>query len=864
MAKRGKQRQGQRAASAPHPASDPSLKHSATSAEPSARSPIWQRPWFVPAFYALVAVAYFYEFPLSDKIIYGEDVGMDFHKGKAPVLQKLAELEPSAWDPRMGGYPISEEIRHKFFPTYLIELFTTRQRTIGWRYIFAVFGAGWGMFLYLRQLGVGRLAALWTGFAFLSAPTFLSFPYAGQYAKMTVIALFPFYLLCLEKGMAGGRSALRWYMLLGVLIALGVFSPHLQMLQYALLGLGIYFLFRLYRLYRGAEAGAAPFRSVLERTGLFAFAVVLGLSLGAEGLFPPYQHVRTQSKRAAIQDDSGRTEEQQLALARSWSLHPEEAVSLLVPEFGGFRDPKNDTNTYWGRNPMKLNSEYFGILVVLLALLILPEARRWPIVIYMSGLFVLVLAFTLGEHTPVHWIAYHVLPGGQVLRTIGMAAFLFAFPACVLAGLALHRCLTASDSEERQQLQSRTLKIGGGLTAALLLMAIAPSAVMEGWVSLIYSDIAAPKRQIMVASAEALGRGALIVALICGAGTALLVLRLRRSVNLATVVIGLFVLTMLDTWRIDRLFLRYEDPTRWQDFRTTNSKTVTFLEAQPGKFRIFPIPEYGYLSNPRYYLHGADVVTAFNNYTLRRYDRLLKEFLAVERVFYARMYRRQEVPYSDDQLLAAIHPLLNLVNARYLVTPKEISLQAQHFPEVFAEEGVRLYENRFALPWLQLVADVTVMENETQIIEALREGRVDLRQTAIVEAPLRSILPGLETDRSDDRIELEEYDHHDGVIRLRTSVGGPRLLVISDNYHPHWQATIDARPSAIHRANYLWRGIEVPAGEHVVRLTYYSKPVQLARTASGVSALVVLGFVGWQWRRRSKNDAEAGVAATAK
>ena len=71
------------------------------------------RVWFAPALFALIALLYFWEFPLSDKVIHGQDVGADYHKGKAPILEKLKDLEPSAWDPRMGGYPISEAIRHK-------------------------------------------------------------------------------------------------------------------------------------------------------------------------------------------------------------------------------------------------------------------------------------------------------------------------------------------------------------------------------------------------------------------------------------------------------------------------------------------------------------------------------------------------------------------------------------------------------------------------------------------------------------------------------------------------------------------------------------------------------------------------------
>lgn len=816
-------------------------------AGPSVGIEAWiRRSWFAPALFALIALVYFAEFPLSDKVIFGGDVGHDFHKGKAPVLEKLKDLVPSAWDRRMGGYPISEEIRHKFFPTYLIELFTTKQRAIGWRYLLAVFGAGWGMFLYLRQIGVGQWAALWGGLAFLCAPTFLSFPYAGQYAKMTVIALFPFLCLCVERGMDEGVRGARWWILMSFLIALGVFSPHLQMLQYALLGMGLYFLYKVTEFVRRGMDRPA----LAQRVGLFAVAVVLGLGLGAEGVFPPYLHVKTQSKRAAIQDEVGRSEAEQLAHARSWSLHPEEMASLVVPEFGGFDDPKDDTHRYWGRNAMKLNSEYFGIIALIMGLVAVSWARSRLLVMFLAALFILVASFTIGEHTPVHWLAYHLMPGGKVLRTIGMAAFLFAFPAIVLAAITLSRALAAK-AEDRAELSRRVLIVGGGISGLVLLLAIAPGPLQEAWSALFWSDMPAGRRQAMLAGSAWLSRGALLVALVAAIATLLLYLRVNARIGSIPVVLGLAALTLFDTWRIDRLFLHYEEPARWTDFRKANPATVGFLQDQPEKFRVYPLPSHDFLNGgPQFHLAGVDVVSAFNNYTLRRYDRLLKEFSPVENAFRAK-FRGQNVPYTDDQLLEAIRPLLNLVNARYVVTPRPIVLETEGFPEVFAAEGVRLYENNQALPWVQLIPHAVVEEGESQILQALRAGAVNLSNTVILEKPPQLPLPGTTADQAGDTVVLQAYDYHEGRISLQVHSQGARMLVISDNYHPNWSASVDGVPVEIVRANYVWRAIPLPAGEHLVEFSYHSTPVAIARGTSLASLLVLLLWGGFTFRRKA-------------
>ena len=93
---------------------------------PSDTVGIWQKPWLPIALLALLSIVYFAEFIVSDKVVFGSDIGTDFHQGANDSLaQKLGDFVHPSWDPKLGGFPSSEELRHQYFPTQFIYLFTS-------------------------------------------------------------------------------------------------------------------------------------------------------------------------------------------------------------------------------------------------------------------------------------------------------------------------------------------------------------------------------------------------------------------------------------------------------------------------------------------------------------------------------------------------------------------------------------------------------------------------------------------------------------------------------------------------------------------------------------------------------------------
>ena len=77
-------------------------------------------------------------------------------------------------------------------------------------------------------------------------------------------------------------------------------------------------------------------------------------------------------------------------------------------------------------------------------------------------------------------------------------------------------------------------------------------------------------------------------------------------------------------------------------------------------------------------------------------------------------------------------------------------------------------------------------------------------------------------------------------LAVRAPVGG--CLVLSDVYYPGWRAAVDGAPAEVLRADYAFRAVMVPPGEHTVTMTF--APATW-RVGLAVSAVTWAGLAAW-------------------
>jgi len=80
----------------------------------------------------------------------------------------------------------------------------------------------------------------------------------------------------------------------------------------------------------------------------------------------------------------------------------------------------------------------------------------------------------------------------------------------------------------------------------------------------------------------------------------------------------------------------------------------------------------------------------------------------------------------------------------------------------------------------------------------------------------------------------------------------PMMLTLAQANYPGWRATVDGRPVSLWTANYAFQALEVPAGEHEIRVVFRSGSFHSGAilTVIGLLALIAFAVVGRRAERQ--------------
>lgn len=711
--------------------------------------------------------------PLSDAVI-PFDSKTQFYSWVRFAQNSLAAGQSVFWNPYLFlGYPTIADPQFMtwspgvFAYTHLVESASL------WAFdalIFAHLGlAGLGAIVVGRSYGWSTASIVFLAIVLMLGGVAAArlqhsatvFPYA--------YAILSFGLLRLVLGGAGWRAALGFGVVAGVLA--------LHMTQVALLfviALTVYILIRLaHQLLREPKAGAL----ILLKLCVAASVAVLVVAPQA---LPAFANLEL-TNRSAVS----------LGEAKNWSLPIGALATVLVPDvFGHLQGWANYTG------PADWVESYLYIGMLPLALLLLQPfpatagRDRW----FLAGLLAVGVLFMLGPASPVYRLYFEYLPGAQAFRRPSDGAFVVLFAAAILSAGALE-----------------TLR-GGNADAGLVqwLGRVAIAAVLGYALATAWSPSAGGGSIWHVA-----GHGLLLIA-----AFALLMLGRRRQRLLLAIVPAITLADLIVHNAAAPMNTGSHD--RYAKLRTIESheNPVSAFLTRQFDSRTDQLPPRVEFNNagPMWDNHAAPAgiysTTGYNPLRPAPYDEVVGR------------YSVSGIPRSFAPLLHGYgSEVFDLTGTRYLVSGRDLAeLDPQCgdcLTEVFHAGDLTVWENPDPMPRAFAVRDWVV---DAAPQASISQGRLpvdDLGETVILERPPTWPETGSGAQTAPGRpATVSVTTYANARIEMQVAATERVLVVLTDTYHPAWVAEVDGTEVPIYRADYLFRAVPVPAGDHTLTMEF--------------------------------------------
>lgn len=147
-------------------------------------------------------------------------------------------------------------------------------------------------------------------------------------------------------------------------------------------------------------------------------------------------------------------------------------------------------------------------------------------------------------------------------------------------------------------------------------------------------------------------------------------------------------------------------------------------------------------------------------------------------------------------------------------------------------------ENFYPRAWF--VNNYVVVE-EKNIKEYMQKTPVDYKKTVVLEKQ-----PSFVQNNTDTLYEttVNCLYYSNNYFKFRVKTNRAALLVLSEIWYPDWKAYVDGIEFEVYRANYCFRAVEIPKGEHLLEMKYESNAFKFGLLITSVTILLsVVGLI---------------------
>ena len=776
--------------------------------------------------FALITLVYFSPI-IQGKRLKQHDIEMYKGMSKEIVDFKAETGEQSLWTNSMfGGMPawnISVP-QSSNLVTYVNKILT-----VGFPHpIGAVFIGMLGFFILLLVLD----CKIWVSFIGALAYGFTSYTFivigAGHNSKAVAMA----YMAPVIAGiLLTYKGKYLWgAVLTAISLALEIRAGHLQITYYLLLIVVCILIAELVETIKEKK-----YLHFLKASGILAGVAVLAILTCATTLYANYEFGKDTMRGKPILTKN--VENQTKGLDRDyvtqWSYGIGETWSLMIPNAKGgasdyignknpaldkcdarFRSTIAQQNAYWGDQPGTSGPVYVGAIVCflfVLGLFVVKGKYKWMLL----AATILSILLSWGKNFmgfTDFFLDY--VPGYNKFRAVSMTLVIAEVCMPLLAFLALAEIFKNPESlKQNKKYLYISLGITGGLCILFYAMPqtffsfLSQSEAMQfkqlqaGQDGAIYMTFANELEKVRVAIFRADVMRSFLYIYIAGI---VVLLGISGKMNKKYMFPVLAFLVIVDMFTIDK---RYLNNSNFIDKRKADKPFVMsdvdkqILQDNTLDYRVINLTVSTFNDASTSYFHKS--VGGYHGAKLRRYQDIIDHYLS-----------KRDVNYFK---------VLNMLNTRYIIYPKDNSKMASRNYEAFGNA------------WI--ASDIKWVSTPNEEIDAIAD--TDVKNVAIVNNEFKNLVGEFNATPTEGTIQLVDYKPNE--LKYSFDSSKDELVVFSEIWTKKgWKMWIDGVENPLFRADYILRSAIIPAGQHEVVMRYEPSIWRVGNAIQLITSLLIL------------------------
>jgi hypothetical protein len=708
------------------------------------------------------------------------------------AIQTLRQGHLPLWNPWLGmGAPLLANYQSALlYPPNLILAITGPAWGQGLLVTLHLVWAGIGMIVLARRFGLSLLAQSIAGLSFSLSGYLVA---RGGFLSINAAAAWLPWIVAAVDRLAQQASltkvdrtgVLKAILGFALVLALQWLAGHAQIAWYTLLLACLWASWRAVLV--GRFKGLGWTALCVAGAGVFAFV------LSAIQLLPTLEYLTQSHRSAAIDPD----------FALTYSFWPWRLMGLLMPDV--FGSPAN--GDYWGYGNYWEDAIYVGVLPFLLALSAAWRGMRGSgdhkrisqlLVAFSFGSLIL----ALGKNTPVFTFLFYNIPTFNLFQAPTRWNLILVFGLALLAAIGTSNWRRPTG---RSLYWTRLTTVGAGaigiaaLFGAQVLQGMEPSVPRAFTLAGIWLVIAGI---LTLCMPEPLKPGWMAI------------VGLVISVDLVIAGWGLNPASPIDLYR---------------------GKSRLVDQVNDGR-RVYMAPDVEYdLKFDK--THRFDVFRQDIDWRLVR-DMGLPNTPLIDGIPSANNFD----PILPDRYVIWMDTLESLPSSQRLQLLALMGVGWDASMDLGREAFVR-YDAVPGADRIRMVANGIAASSPEEALSLVMSTDFDASHTVVLEGGFQ---PAMTSGASGGEADLIETDDPGSVVIWAVAPEGG-WLVLSDTWYPGWRVRLDGDETQLYRADYLFRAVWIPPGEHEVEFLYRPRSVLLGGILS-LLAWLALAWSGWRWR----------------